>query len=335
MDVKICIYGPGAIGGHLAVRLAQSGCDLSVIARGATLEAIRRDGLSLTSGDERLSARVPATDRPEELPIQDIVIVTVKTPALPGIAEGLAALCGPDTAVVYCLNGLPWWYLDRMQPGAAWSAPVAAMIEALRPVCDPRRVIGAIAYSGNHLTGPGQVVCTNPGSSRFFFRETDPLGTPACEALVALLRQPGCQPERSADFEAEIWKKLSLNCVSGPVGALTGMTTGLLLNYPPLRGLVGQALAEVQALAAACGKPDAAVSLEVMSQSGGGHKSSMLQDYEAGRQPEIETLIGALCDLAGLQGVPVPTLQSLLALARARACQLGLLPNADCPVEGH
>ncbi|MCR8547523.1 2-dehydropantoate 2-reductase [Salipiger sp. P9] len=330
--MKVCVYGAGAIGGHLAVKLSQAGCDVSVVARGAHLAAIRENGLTLVSSAGSVTCHPVAVEDPAELPVQDLVVATVKTPALAGIAEGLRGLSGPGTAIAYCVNGLPWWYLSRVGGGIeTWSPAIRRMIERLETAVGTERAIGGIAFSANHVDAPGVIRNSNPDSGHYLFGEAHPAGRDACDALVAALRQGSCAAERSERFEREIWKKLSLNCVSGPIGALTGMETGRLLTYPDLEGLTRAAWTEVGRLAESCGQPGAMVSLSEMAQKAGRHKSSMLQDFEAGRTPEIETLLGALSDLARARQMAIPALDALLALTRARATALGLLPATPAP----
>ena len=220
--MKICVYGAGAIGGHLAVRLAEAGHEVSVIARGPHLAAIREAGLSLHSGGKTVTVHPQATDDPSDLPTQDIVLVTVKTPALMGIADGIAALCGPETAVVFCINGLPWWYLASLDvPQDSWSPAIAAMIGALKDKVGISRTIGAIAFSANHVEAPGLIMNSSPTVNRFVFGEADERVRPLCAALVEALSSDALNAVHSETFEREIWKKLSLNCVTGGIGALT------------------------------------------------------------------------------------------------------------------
>ncbi|MBB4301062.1 2-dehydropantoate 2-reductase [Rhodobium orientis] len=325
--MKICVYGAGAIGGHLAVRLAEAGHDVSVVARGPHLAAIREAGLSLQSDGKTVTVHPQATDDPSSLPTQDIVLVTVKTPALMGIADGIAALCGPETAVAFCVNGLPWWYLASLDvPQDAWSPAIAAMIGALTEKVGISRTIGGIAFSANHVEAPGLIMNSSPTANRFVFGEADERVRPLCAALVEALSSDTLDAVHSETFEREIWKKLSLNCVTGGIGALTGMTSRNLLIFPPLADLTRDAWLEVGAVAAAFGMTDILAPLKETVARVGNHKSSMLQDFELRRKPEIETLLGGVSDLGRLKGVPVPTIDTLLALTRARAETLGIAP---------
>lgn len=325
--MKVCIFGAGAIGGHLAVRLFQAGADTSVIARGAHLEAIRTDGLRLRDGGGEVVTRPRASDSAAEIGPQDLVIVTVKTPALVGIADELARLIGPRTTVAFVINGLPWWYLSQIEPDpGAWSPPVRRIVEAMQHSVGVGRAIGGVAYSANHVAEPGVIFNSSPASNEFVFGAVEDGAVASCDALVAALMSAGLASRQVRPLAPVIWKKLMLNVITGPSGALTGATSRRLLTDPALEPVIDATCRETVALAAACGMENVAPDLAKIAQGIADHKSSMLQDYELGRKPEIDTLVGALCDLGRLKGVPVPTLDMLYALARTRASTLGLHP---------
>ena len=323
--MKACIYGAGAIGGLLGARLCQAGWDVSLIARGPQLEAIRRAGLRLRTRDEEFTVNPRATDRPQTLGAQDMVLVTTKTTALVEIAPNLASLIGPGTAVTFVTNGLPWWYLAQIEPTpSAWSAPVREITEALSRVVPLAQCIGGVAYAASHVGEPGLVINSNSATSRFVFGAVEDDMVPACERLATALTAAGLPSTQERPLAPLIWSKLLQNVISGPLGALTGMTSRSVVTDPVLIDTVKVLSAEAETLASACGMSDVAPDLAKFAARVADHKSSMLQDYELGRRPEIDTLLGALCDLGRIKGIETPSLDLIYALTRAKAVALGI-----------
>ncbi len=323
--MKVCVFGAGAIGGHLAARLFKGGADVSVIARGANLEAMRARGLRVHAPDGEIVAPVRAASDPADLGRQDAVLVTVKAPALPSVASSIGKLLGPDTPVVFAMNGIPWFYfhaeggphdgmrLERLDPGGAlWTA------------IGPARAIAGVVYSACTVIEPG-VVEVESARSRLVLGEPDGARSARTEALAEVLRAGGIVAEVSERIRDTIWAKLLLNLGGGPLAVLTGCPPSRYYAEEPCREATKRLLAEAAAIAAALGcrvSPDAEGQIRNGSKSD--HKPSILQDLELGRPMEIDALHTVPLELARLHGVATPTLEMLAAMVRARAREAGL-----------
>ncbi len=328
--MKICVFGAGAVGGHVAGRLAQGGAEVSVVARGPHLAAVQAHGLEIRAPDAQFRAAVTATDNPAELGPQDAVIVTLKAPSLPGAAASLRPLLGPDTAVVFALNGIPWWYfykegsahdgrrLDRLDPGGAvWDA------------IGPQRVIGGVINSSCTVVEPG-VIQVASSNNRITLGKPDGTVSPRAEAIAAALRAGGMGSEAVADIRTRIWGKLVQNIGSGPMGVLTGLPGRVILTEAPCRDALRRVVAETAAVAAAMGcpvttDPEAQIANSVKL----AHTPSIVQDLHLGRPMEIDAMYTQLLDFARLTGVATPTLDLLLTLAQLRAKMAGLYSSAQ------
>jgi len=325
--LRFCIFGAGAIGGHFAVRLAAAGHDVSVLARGAQLEALRAGSATLVSGGERVSAQVRASDRPAELGAQDIVLLTVKATALGEAADGLAPLLGADTAVVFCQNGIPWWYglglaaerprppeLSRLDPGGKLARAVA-----------PERVVGGVVYSANEVTAPGAVENHTPGRNMLVVGAVDDRESAQVAALRAALEAAKLHSPATGDIRQAVWNKLVLNLASSTLCLLAEDTVAGIGADPALAALLERIRAEGRAIATAHG-----ISVENAPRrpggapSGAAHKPSMLQDFERGRPMEIEAQVMAPLAFARAAGVAVPAFEMAAALAAHKAAARGL-----------
>jgi 2-dehydropantoate 2-reductase len=323
--MRICVYGAGAIGGHLAGRLAKAGVDVSVVARGPHLAAIRQNGLTVLAGDGDIHARVAASDDPAELGPQDAVIVAVKAPALPAVAAGIAPLLGPDTPVAFAMNGIPWWYfykhggpldgrrLPRIDPGdAVWNA------------VGPQRAIGGAVYSSCTVTAPGVIEATNQ-VNRLVLGEPDGSLSARAEAIAAPLREAGFVMEVTPRVREAVWAKLLLNIASGPLAVLGASPTKALYVEPGCVAAAQTMMDEAAAIAAAMGcpvPPDPARRAKVGG--GGSHLPSIAQDLALGRPMEVDAIYGTPLEMARMVGVATPVLDMLVALVRVRARQAGL-----------
>lgn len=327
--MKLCVFGAGAIGGHLAARLAAAGHEVSVVARGANLAGIReRGGLSLRSGDERLRGPVRASDRTAGLGAQDAVFVTTKATALGAFAESAAPLLSAGTRVVFVQNGIPWWYahglgsdrpappdLSRLDPGGRLAQAVA-----------PQQVIGGIVYSSNDIVAPGEIHNHTPGRNMLVIGAPDDRDAPDVARLRAALEGAGMPSPPCADIRAAVWDKLLVNFGSTLCVPL-GEPIKALSEDPALAALRGRLLAEGRAIAQAHGVAVA----DAPKRPGGAqvagatlHKPSMLQDYELGRPMEVEAILAAPLAFARAAGVPAPLLEMLAAITARLAAAKGL-----------
>lgn len=325
--MKLCIYGAGAIGGHLAGRLALGGAEVSLIARGAHLRAIRERGLTVEARDGTHHCRPRATDDPAELGPQEAVIVTVKTPSLPSVAAGIAPLLGPDTPVVFVMNGIPWWYFDHHGgPLEGTRLPEADPGGALRRAIGIGRTIGGVVYSATEVTSPG-VIHVEHGNIRLVLGEPDGRISGRAEAIAALLAKGGMPAPVSADIRTEVWAKLVGNLASGPLCVLA--RRGLRDTYadPLIRAAARRSAEEARAIAAALGRPLPDALIERVASLDMVHKPSILQDLERGRPMEIATLFALPLRLARLVGVATPQLDLLVALVQQCARAAGLYPE--------
>ncbi len=327
--MKICLYGAGAIGIAIGARLAAAGHTVSAVARGATLAALRRDGLRLIDGTGEHRCPAHADENPARLGPQDLVVIAVKGPALPAIAAGIAPLLGPDTMVLSAMNGVPWWFFDR--PGHPLEGTRLASVDSgdllHRTIAAPR-ILGAVVHLA--ATTP------EPGVSRIHFGNRMILGeaagavTPRLESLAADLRRGGFDIDLSADIQRDIWFKLWGNMTMNPISALTGATCDRILDDPLVYAFCCAVMTEAAAIGERIGCPIAQTPVErnAITRQLGAFKTSMLQDVEAGRLLEIDALLGVVHEIAGRVGVEVPHTAALLGLTRLFARGRGLHPAA-------
>jgi len=310
--VRVVVLGAGAIGGLLGARLARVGVDVVLIARGPHLTAMRESGLRVVDSGGEWTERVDATDDFAVMRDADAVFVTVKAHSLPPVAERMAANLGDETAVISAQNGIPWWYFQRhggelegihletVDPGGA----VARAI-------DPRRVIGCVVYPAASLVRPG--VVRHAEGERFSLGELDGSHSPRIVELSQALAGAGLKAPVQSRIRAELWLKLLGNAVFNPLSALTRATLGAIAQSPLVAGVVRSAMEEVDAVARRLGI-EIPVSIDQRIKGAarvGDHKTSMLQDLEAGRPMEIDALTGSVVELGDRLGIPVPHLRTL------------------------
>jgi 2-dehydropantoate 2-reductase len=326
--MKIAIFGAGAIGGYLAIKLHQAGADVSVIARGAHLAAIKANGLTVKSDGQTVNARLPATDNAEEAGLQDYVIVTLKANALPAAAPKIARLMGPKTVLVTVSNGVPYWYFYGLD--SPWRDHVVESVDPGGRVWNllpPRQVVGCIAFHAAEVTEPGVVEHTY--ANRFSLGEPECSSCARAEALSQILSSAGLNAPVHANIRNEIWLKLWGNLAFNPMSALTGLTVDQLAFRPDLRAAARTLMEEAATVAEALGiRFTMSVDQRIdFTGSVGAHKTSMLQDLERGRPMEIDALLGAVVELGRLTAKPIPLCEAVLALVRGRARQAGLYPD--------
>ncbi|OGA98212.1 MAG: 2-dehydropantoate 2-reductase [Burkholderiales bacterium RIFCSPHIGHO2_12_FULL_69_20] len=330
--MKVCIYGVGAIGGFIGTRLALGGgCEVSAVARGDTLAALRTHGLRLRQGGALLSAPVQASDDPTALGPQDLVVIAVKGPALGAVAARIAPLIGPRTLVLPAMNGVPWWFgagapllgrepLQSIDPGGhiATALPVA-------------QVIGCVVHASTWTSEPG-LVEHKMGQGLII---GEPLGDPGgdserVQALAALLRGAGFDTTVSADVRRDLWYKLWGNMTMNPITAITGATVDRVLDDPLTRHFCSAAMAEAAAVGAkiGCAIEQSPEDRHQITRKLGAFKTSMLQDVEAGRPIELDALVSVVREIAQRVDVATPFIDALLGLARLHGRVRGLYPEA-------
>lgn len=326
---RITIVGAGAIGGWLGQGLAAAGADVSVLARGATLDAIRAHGLRVRQGQgaeavER-AAPVRASDRAAELGPQDLVVIAVKAPALPALAPQIAPLLGPETAVLTAMNGVPWWFLHGL--GGPLDGGALASVDAdggIARAIAPARVIGGVVHASCSLDGPG--IARQHFGNKLIVGEPNGADTPRLQALADWLRRGGFETEVSPRIQRDIWFKLWGNMTMNPISAVTGATTDRVLADDDLRGFLTAAMREAQTVGAHIGLPidQTPEDRHVVTRKLGSFKTSMLQDAEAGRPIELDALVGAVLELGRLTGTPMPFTSALMGVSRVFAQGRGL-----------
>ena len=324
--MRIAIYGAGAIGGHLAARLARGGANVAVIARGPQLAAIRATGIRIEAPDGTWTARpTAATDTPADLGVQDIVITAVKAPALPAIAAAIAPLLGPSTQVAFVTNGIPWWYFH--QHGGPWDDRRLPRIDpgdAIRHAIGPHRAIGGVVYSACTVTAPGTIQVTTK-RDKLILGTPSGAPSPAIAAIAAPLQQAGMTVEQTPQIRHAIWQKLLMNLALGPVCVLAAAAPRDLLTSPAIEAAMRASYAEATAIAAAMGCPVTTdIDAQIAYARAMTHKPSILQDLELSRPMEIDGIYDAALSLARLSATPTPTLDRLIALVKVRARAAGL-----------
>ncbi len=323
--MKVCIYGAGAIGGWLGVKLAQAGCELAVVARGATLQAVQQHGLRLQQGGEDLSARTRASAQPTELGVQDLVIVAVKAPAMAEVAKAIAPLLGPQTMVLTAMNGVPWWFFEGFGGRHA-----GTRLESVDPdgsiarAVPARHVVGCVVHASCSLERPGFV--KHHFGNKLIIGEPSGEKTARVDALAALLHQAGFETVLSEQIQKDAWYKLWGNMTVNPVSAITGATTDRILEDDLVRAFIGSVMLEAREIGARLGIPieQQPEDRHQVTRKLGAFKTSMLQDVEAGKAVELDALVTVVKELGGLTGVPTPFTDALLGLARLHARVRGL-----------
>ena len=331
--MKVCIYGAGAIGGWIGVHLAQTGHKVSVVARGATLEALQKNGLQCVqtqAAEARIKADVQVSAQPADLGPQDLVIVAVKAPAMADVAQGIAPLLGPHTMVMTAMNGVPWWFFQgfggKLQGTTLNTIDPEGRIAKAIPA---HHVVGCVVHASCSLDAPGVV--------RHHFGQGLILGEPAeqqgqtsarVQQLVADLQAAGFNASASAQIQKDVWYKLWGNMTVNPISAITGATTDLILKDDLVRDFVSKVMLEAKAIGEKMGIPIAQTpdDRHVVTMKLGAFKTSMLQDVEAGKTVELDALVSGVRELGQLTQVSTPYTDALLGLSRLHASVHGLYP---------
>lgn len=323
--MKICIYGSGAIGGYLGVRLHQAGAEVSLVARGAHLAAMRENGVTLLMGEEKTVVHPRCTDNPAELGPQDYVIIALKAHSVPGVVPAMQPLLGDDTAIVTAVNGIPYWYfhgtggefdgrtLETVDPGAVqWKG------------LGPQRAIGCVVYPATEVVEPG--VIQHVYGDKFSLGEPDGSKSERVVALSKAMEAGGLRAPVLDRIRDEIWLKLWGNLCFNPISALTHGTLEGICGDPDTRAVAKAMMLEAKDIGDKLGvhfRVDVERRINGAA-AVGAHKTSMLQDLERGRPMEIDPLLSVVQEMGRMVGVPTPTIDVVLALVKQRG------ENAGC-----
>ncbi|TMH34739.1 MAG: 2-dehydropantoate 2-reductase [Betaproteobacteria bacterium] len=327
--MKVCIVGAGAIGGFIGIRLALAGrAQVSAIARGATLAALREHGWRLQQGAELVRSSARAVERASELGVQDLVVIAVKSPALPAVALAIGPLLGPDTIVLPAMNGVPWWFGDGV--AALGSEPLRSVdalgtIAAAIPI---HHVVGCVVHAGCASPEPG-LVLHKMGQGLI-------VGEPAggqsdrVQRVADLLAHAGFDVTHSSRVRYDIWYKLWGNLTMNPVSAITGATMDRMLGDPLVRAFCSAAMREAAAIGAliGCAIEQGPEDRHAITAKLGAIKTSMLQDVEAGRAIELDAIVAAVQEIGQRLRIATPNIDALLGLTRLFARVHGLYPDA-------
>ncbi|MCJ0765204.1 2-dehydropantoate 2-reductase [Variovorax terrae] len=328
--MKVCIVGAGAIGGFIGTRLAAAGqAEVSAVARGATLEALRRHGWRMNTAAGLVQAPANASDDAAALGPQDLVVIAVKGAALTSVARGIAPLIGPNTLVLPAMNGVPWWFCHGVAGfpgGALQSVDPGAEIEIAIPF---GQVLGCVVHASTSTPEPGLV--QHKMGQGLIVGEASGGRSERAQRVVNLLSGAGFDATHSADVRYDIWYKLWGNMTMNPVSAITGATADRVLADPLVRGLCSAAMAEAQAIGAriGCSIEQDAEARHAITAKLGAFKTSMLQDTEAGRPIELDAIVGVVREIGQRLDIATPHTDVLFGLARLFARVRGLYPKED------
>ncbi|ASW01088.1 2-dehydropantoate 2-reductase [Paraburkholderia aromaticivorans] len=326
--MKVAIYGAGAIGGWMGVKLAQAGHAVSVVARGETLAALREHGLRLIEGGVTHGVKVNASDEPADLGVQDLVVVAVKGPAMASVAARIAPLLGAQTIVLTAMNGVPWWFCDGL--GRDFACKRLKSIDpdgAIAAAIPGTQTVGCVVHASCLVEAPG-VIRHHQGNGLIIGEAAGPSGERVA-SLTATLAAAGFNASMSAQIQRDVWYKLWGNMTMNPISAITGATTDRILSDELARNFVTSIMLEAKEIGARFGIPieqEPADRHEVTLKLGA-MKTSMLQDVQAGKAVELDALVAAVRELGQLTGVATPYTDALLGLARLHASTLGLYPK--------
>lgn len=324
--MKICVFGAGAIGGYMGVKLAQAGADVSLVARGPHLAAMQDRGLTLIEeAGQETTARVRAAEDPADLGVQDYVIVTLKAHSVPPVVPRMQPLIGPGTTIVSGVNGVPWWYFHKI--GGAYEGTRLASVDPGNAQWDgfgPDRVLGCVVYPAAEVIAPG--VIKHIEGNRFSLGEPDGSKSERALALSAALSEAGLKAPVRPRLRDEIWVKLWGNLSFNPISALTHATLDVLCTDTGTRAVARGMMLEAQQVAEKLGVKFP-IDVERRIDGGaavGAHRTSMLQDLDLGRPLEIDALVGSVQELGRVTETPTPTIDTVLALVQLRARSAGL-----------
>ena len=323
--MRICVFGAGAIGGYMGVKLAEAGADVSLVARGPHLAAMKSNGLRLIEETSETTVSPVASDDPEELGVQDYIIVTLKAHSVPGVVAKMAPLIGPNTTIVSGVNGVPWWYFHGV--GGVLEGTRLASVDPGDVQWNgfgPDKVLGCVVYPAAEVVEPG--VIKHIEGNRFSLGEPDGSKSDRAVALSKALRSAGLKAPVRPKLRDEIWVKLWGNLSFNPISALTHATLDVLCTDPGTRGVARGMMVEAQEIAEKLGVKFP-IDVERRIDGGaavGAHRTSMWQDLDQGRPMEIDALVKSVQELGVLTKTATPTIDTVLALIQLRAKTAGL-----------
>ena len=324
---KVAIVGAGAIGGWMGMHLARAGVQISVLARGDTLTALQRNGLQLHQGGELHHMPVKASNDAAELGVQDLVVISVKAPALASVTQQIGPLIGQDTVVLTAMNGVPWWFLQGFGgPVQGQSLGTVDPQGTIARAIPAQHVIGGVVHASCSVDAPG--VIRHHFGDGLIVGEPSGANTPRVQALHALLQKAGFNATLSPQIQKDIWFKLWGNMTVNPISALTGATSDRLLDDELVRGFMSRVMLEAKAIGEHIGIPIAQEPEDrhAVTRKLGAFRTSMLQDVQAGKPVELDALVSAVRELGQMTGVATPFTDALLGLSRLHARVLGLYP---------
>ena len=328
MYKNVCIVGAGAIGGWMGARLARAGCTVSVLARGATLVALQKNGLTLQSATADVPAQnhaVRASDDAKILGMQDLVVIAVKAPALQSVAQQITPLLGPNTVVLTAMNGVPWWFLQGF--GGQLADHQLKSVDALGDIAaaiPASNIIGCVVHASCSVLTPG--VIRHGFGNKLIIGEPSGQQTPRVKALAVLLERAGFEAPIADQIQRDIWFKLWGNMTMNPISAFTGATSAQVLDDELVRGFCSTVMLEAKEIGARLGIPidQQPEDRHAVTRKLGPFKTSMLQDVEAGKPIELDALVSAVRELGQLTHVATPYTDVLFGLARLHARVHGL-----------
>ena len=318
--MKICIFGAGAIGGYMGVKLAQIGTDVSLVARGPHLEAMKKNGLRLIEGESDVTVPVEASENPEDLGFQDYLIITLKAHSVPSIIEKVRPLVNEKTTIVSGVNGIPWWYFHKI--GGEFEGAKLASVDPGNVQWEsfgPSKVLGCVVYPAAEVLEPG--VIKHIEGNRFSLGEPDGSKSDRALKLSKVLTEAGLKAPVRPKLRDEIWVKLWGNLSFNPISALTHATLDVLCTDIGTREVARKMMLEAQTIAEKLGVKFP-IDVERRIDGGaavGAHRTSMLQDLDQGRPMEVDALVTSVQELGRITNTPTPVIDIVLSLIKLRA----------------
>ena len=325
--MKICIFGGGSIGGLLAVNLVKIGINVSVIARGRHLEVMKKNGLTLIdkTGEEK-TAIVTCTDEPDSLGVQDYLFLTIKSPALLPSLQAIKPLIGKDTTIITCMNGIPHWYFHKLyNKYANYKIKCLDSDLLIDSILPPDNIVGSVVYPACEIVKPGTI--KHIAGNRFSLGEPDGTESDRLKFISEILKKAGFRAPIQKNIRDEIWLKLIGNLSFNPISALTGATLEQICNDQGTEAIVKEMMIEAKTIAEKLGaKINMSIEKRIDgARKVGAHKTSMLQDIEAGKPIEIDSIIVAVRELGELTNSPTPNINTILSLTIQKAKLVGCL----------